>query len=54
VEDTGAHVRQLRDIVAPFEKQKWPAVITEVTRDQQGQVVHELTAPKGGPVCGLI
>ena len=53
-EDQARLIPQTATIVVPFEKQKWLAVIAEVTRDQQGQVVHELTAPKGGPVCGLI
>jgi len=51
-EEQARLIPQTATIVVPYEKQKWPAVIAEVSRDQQGQVVHELTAPRGGPVCG--
>lgn len=51
-EDQAQLIPQTATVVVPYQDTTWKAVIADVRRDQQGQVIHHLTAPKGGPVCG--
>ena len=51
-EEQARLVPQSATIIVSDQDHTWRAVIAEVTRTPDGQVVHRLTAPKGGAVCG--
>lgn len=51
-EEQARLIPQSATVIVSYADQTWGAVITDVTRTPDGQVVHRLTAPKGGPVCG--
>lgn len=51
-EEQARLIPQSATVIVSYQDQTWGAVITDVTRTPDGQVVHLLTAPKGGPVCG--
>ena len=51
-EEQARLIPQSATIIVSYQDHEWGAVIRDVTRTPEGQVVHQLTAPKGGAVCG--